>query len=263
MKLCSISSGSDGNCIYVGDKDTNILVDAGISGKKIEAGLSNIDVDPAKIDGIFITHEHSDHVNGVGVMARRYHIPIYSTVETLYAMFHTKNVGKIPQELLHYVEPDKKIQLKDIEVEPFSISHDAANPLAYTFQSDGHKMGVATDLGTYDEYIVDHLRDSEVLLVEANHDVNMLQVGPYPYTLKQRILGKKGHLSNLLSASLLCELVNDKVKHIILGHLSKENNFPDLAYETVKCELEENGIRCKNNYLTVAKCFEATTVFEI
>ncbi len=263
MKLCSISSGSDGNCIYVGGKDTNILVDAGISGKKIEAGLSDIDVDPSKIDGIFVTHEHGDHIAGVGVMARRYHIPIYSTVETIYAMLHTKNVGKIPAELLHYVEPDQKLILKDMEICPFSISHDAANPVAYTFEQDGHKMGVATDLGTYDAYTLEHLRDSEILLLEANHDVNMLQVGPYPYILKQRILGRKGHLSNMVSANLLCDIINEKMKHIILGHLSKDNNFPDLAYETVKCELEEKGYKCKSGFLSVAKCFQATSVFEI
>lgn len=263
MRLCSISSGSDGNCIYVGGKDANVLVDAGISGKKIENGLSEIDVDPAKLDGIFITHEHGDHVAGVGVMARRYHIPIYSTVETIYATLHTKNVGKIPEELLNCIEPDQKVFVKGMEVTPFSISHDAVNPVAYTFEEDGHKMGVATDLGTYNDYVVDHLKESEVLLVEANHDVNMLQVGPYPYVLKQRILGKKGHLSNLLSANLLCDLVDDKVKHIILGHLSKENNFPDLAYETVKCELQDRGIPCKPNFLSVAKCFETTSVFEI
>lgn len=263
MRLCSISSGSDGNCIYIGGKDTNVLVDAGISGKKIEAGLGKIDVDPAKLDGIFITHEHGDHVAGVGVMARRYHIPIYSTVETIYAMLHTRNVGKIPVELLHYVEPDQKVSVKDMEVIPFSISHDAVNPVAYTFEENGHKIGVATDLGTYNDYVVDHLKESEVLLIEANHDVNMLQVGPYPYVLKQRILGKKGHLSNLLSANLVCDLVDDKVKHVILGHLSKENNFPDLAYETVKCELQDRGIPCKSNFLSVAKCFETTSVFEI
>lgn len=263
MRLCSISSGSDGNCIYVGGGDANILVDAGISGKKIEAGLSGIDVDPAKLDAIFVTHEHTDHVAGIGVMARRYHIPIYSTVETIYAMLHTKNIGRIPEELLHYVEPDQKVTVKDLNVTPFSISHDAVNPLAYTFEKDGHKVGIATDLGTYDSYVVEHLKDSEMLLVEANHDVNMLQVGPYPYMLKQRILGKKGHLSNMLSANLLCDILSDKVRHIILGHLSKDNNYPDLAYETVKCELEEKGFSCKPNFLSVAKCFETTSVFEI
>ena len=165
--------------------------------------------------------------------------------------------------MLHYVEPDQKLTLKDMEICPFSISHDAANPVAYTFEQDGHKMGVATDLGTYDAYTLEHLKDSEILLLEANHDVNMLQVGPYPYILKQRILGRKGHLSNMVSANLLCDIINEKMKHIILGHLSKDNNFPDLAYETVKCELEEKGYQCKSGFLSVAKCFQSTSVFEI
>lgn len=263
MRLCSISSGSDGNCIFVGGKDANILVDAGISGKKIEEGLRSIDVDPSGLDGIFVTHEHTDHVAGIGVMARRYHIPIYATVETMYAMLHTKNVGRISEELLHFIEPDKNVYIKDLMISPFSISHDASNPVAYTFECDGHKMGIATDLGTYDQEIVEKLKGAEVLLLEANHDVNMLQVGPYPYMLKQRILGNKGHLSNMLSANLLCELLHKNLKHVILGHLSKENNFPDLAYETVKCEIERMGYSCKTNFLSVAKCFENTTVFEI
>ena len=263
MKLCSISSGSDGNCIYVGGKEANILVDAGISGKKIEAGLAEIDVDPAKIDAIFVTHEHGDHISGVGVMARRYHLPIYSTVETIYAMLHTKNIGKIQSELLNYVEPDKEVDIKGVKVTPFAISHDAANPMAYTFREDNHKIGIATDLGTYNDYVVKHLKGSEALLVEANHDVNMLQVGPYPYVLKQRILGNKGHLSNLLSANLLCDLLDENVKHVVLGHLSKENNFPDLAFETVKCELTQRGFDVNHGFLTVANHLERTSVFEI
>ena len=131
MKLCSIFSGSSGNCIYVGSEHANVLVDAGSSGKKIETGLASIQVDPKKIDGIFITHEHSDHIKGVGIMARRHQIPIYGTVETIHAMLHTKNVGKIPEELIHTIEPDQTISLKDMEINPFSISHDAANPVSW------------------------------------------------------------------------------------------------------------------------------------
>lgn len=261
--MCSISSGSDGNCIYIGGEQGNVLVDAGISGKRIEAGLAHIKVEPSALDGIFVTHEHLDHIGGVGVMARRYGLPIYATVETINAILHTKSVGKIPETLFHIVEPDVEMVVKDLHITPFSISHDACNPVAYTFEAKGHKIGIATDLGSYDDYIVEKLEGSEILLLEANHDVNMLQVGPYPYMLKQRILGKKGHLSNLNTAKLLCRIMNEKVQHIILGHLSKENNYPELAYETVKCELEENGISGASNLLTIAKCGEPTAVFEI
>lgn len=241
MNLCSIASGSSGNCIYIGSQDTNILMDVGISAKRIEQGLSSIGVDPTKLDGILITHEHSDHVSGLGVMARRYHIPIYATAETINAIFRIKSVGRIAEELFQIIEPDVSFNIKDIEVNPFAISHDASNPVCYTFVHDGHKVGVATDLGKYDDYIVSNLSGCEALLLEANHDIHMLQVGSYPYVLKRRILGDRGHLSNDNSGRLICELFHDNLKHIILGHLSKENNYPELAYETVKYEIEQSN----------------------
>lgn len=241
MNLCSIASGSSGNCIYVGNANTNILVDAGISKKRIEEGLHSVDINPEKLDGILITHEHSDHVCGVGVMARKYRMPIYGTVETIAAMLKTKNVGRIPEECFRYIQPDESFVINDIQVNPFAMSHDASNPVCYTFEAEGHKVGVATDLGKYDDYIVSKLADSEILLLEANHDENMLQVGAYPYYLKRRILGDKGHLSNENSGKLIRTLLHEKMKYVFLGHLSKENNFPDLAYETVKFEVEADG----------------------
>lgn len=239
MNLCSIASGSSGNCIYVGNDNTNILVDVGISAKRIEQGLVSIGIDPKTLHGILVTHEHSDHVSGIGVMARRYGIPIYGTAETINAILHTKNVGKIKEELFQLIEPDVDFMINDIKVQPFSISHDASNPVCYTFLHDGHKVGVATDLGTYSEYTVKNLSGCEAILLEANHDIHMLQVGGYPYVLKRRILGDKGHLSNDNSGRLICDIFHKGLKHIVLGHLSKENNYPDLAYETVKYELDQ------------------------
>lgn len=237
MKLCSIASGSSGNCTFVGNDQTKLLIDAGISGKKIEEGLKNIQIMPEELQGILITHEHSDHIQGLGVLARRYNIPIYGTVETIHALLKIKNIGRIPEEQIRYVYPDKSFYINDIKIEPFSTSHDASNPVCYTFESKGHKVGMATDLGTYDDYIISKLEGSELLLLEANHDVNMLLVGAYPYYLKQRIVGDLGHLSNETSAKLICRLVHDKLKHIVLAHLSKDNNYEDLAYETVRLEL--------------------------
>jgi phosphoribosyl 1,2-cyclic phosphodiesterase len=165
-----------------------------------------------------------------------------------------KNIGRIAEELLHYVVPDKSFQINDITVEPFSTSHDASNPVCYTFQSDGHKVGMATDLGKYDDYIISKLSGSEILLLEANHDINMLMVGGYPYYLKQRILGDRGHLSNDYSAKLLCKLLHDKLKHITLAHLSKENNYEELAYETVRVELNQHmDDKTSGQILSVAK----------
>lgn len=240
MKLCSIASGSSGNCTFVGNENTKLLIDAGVSGKKIENGLNSIDVKAEDLQGILVTHEHGDHICGLGVMARRFNTPIYATPETIHAMLHMKNVGRIPEELFRYVTPDTSFYINDILVEPFSTSHDASNPVCYTFSSGGHKVGMATDLGKFDDYIISKLYGSEILLLEANHDVNMLMVGGYPYYLKQRILGDKGHLSNELSAQLIKSLLHENLKHITLAHLSEENNYEELAYETVRLELNEH-----------------------
>lgn len=239
MNLYSIASGSSGNCIYVGNEDTSLLVDAGISGKRVIEGLSAMDINPEKLKGLLITHEHSDHIKGVGVLARKFKVPIYATAETINAILHTSMVGHIPETLLHIIEPDVNFVIDDILVSPFSISHDASNPVAYTFTNNGAKIGIATDMGTYNDYIVDKLQGCNALLIEANHDVHMLQVGGYPYVLKRRILGDLGHLSNENSGRLLCSIYHDGLKNIVLGHLSKENNYPELAYQTVKYELEQ------------------------
>ncbi|HWT26323.1 MAG TPA: MBL fold metallo-hydrolase [Mobilitalea sp.] len=252
MKLCSIASGSSGNCIYVGSEHTNLLVDAGVSAKRIENGLNGIDIHPDTIQGILITHEHSDHVSGLGILARKYRIPIYATYETARAIRQIKAIGEVSEELFHCIKPNETFQINDISVNPFSTSHDAANPVCYTMQSEGQKIGVATDLGKYDDYIVSKLNDSDILLVEANHDVNMLMVGKYPYYLKQRILGDRGHLSNETSADLISKLMNQKLQYIFLAHLSKENNYEELAYETVFSELVSRGCSFTGLNLSVA-----------
>lgn len=242
MKLCSIASGSSGNCIYVGNDTTGILVDVGISKKRIIEGLRQINVEPYAIKGIMITHEHSDHIKGLGVMSRQYEIPIYATKETIAGILESKSLGIIKEELFHEILPNEEFYLDEIEVNPFSICHDAKNPVCYTFSYGGHKVGIATDLGKYDDYIIKNLTGCEILLLEANHDVNMLQVGAYPYSLKRRILSDEGHLSNDTSGRLLCTLIHSGLKYIFLGHLSKENNYPELAYETVKYELNKQGV---------------------
>lgn len=253
MKLCTIASGSSGNCIFVGSEQTNLLVDVGISAKRIEYGLNRIDINPDTIQGILVTHEHSDHVSGLGVMARRYHIPIYATYETAMAFCRNKSLGEISDELINYVEADKPFMINDISIEPFSTSHDAANPVCYTMEMDNEKVGIATDLGKYDDYILSKLDGSDLLLIEANHDINMLMVGKYPYYLKQRILGDRGHLSNDSSAELISKLLKKKKQHIILAHLSKENNYEELAYETVLCELSRLGTLSSDINLSVAR----------
>lgn len=255
MELCSIASGSSGNCICVGSDDCHLLVDAGISGKRIEMGLNSLDLKTEEMQGILITHEHIDHIAGLGVLARRYGIPMYATSGTIDAILHTKSVGKIDESLFHEVSPEVDFTIGDITIEPIAISHDAADPVAYKFRQPGKSMAVMTDLGTYDDRIIEKLQNLDVLLLEANHDVHMLQVGSYPYPLKQRILGDRGHLSNELSGRLLGEVLHDQFKTVILGHLSKENNYAELAYETVRLEVTmgENPYRGDDFPMYVAK----------
>ena len=237
MNLCSIASGSSGNCIYVGTQATHILLDVGISGKRTENGLNSIGLSCKDIDGILITHEHSDHICGLGVLARRYQIPIYATPGTIAAIRTAPGMGEIDASLFVPVEADTSFTVKDMIVKPMRISHDAREPVAYCIRHGNRKIGIATDMGTYNRYTVECLKGMDLLFLEANHDVNMLQVGPYPYALKQRILGERGHLSNETSGRLLRELLHDNLQAVVLGHLSKDNNLPELAYETVRVEL--------------------------
>lgn len=247
MRLSSIVSGSSGNCIYVGSNNTHILVDCGISGKKIEAGLNENEIKAEDLSGILITHEHFDHISGLGVMARRYGIPIYATRETLYEIEKTPSLGKIPTEIFVIIEADQTFQIEDLSIHPFSISHDAANPVAYRISHGNKSIAVATDMGKYNDYIVENLTGVDALLIEANHDVNMLQTGSYPYPLKRRILSDFGHLSNESSGKLLTRILHDGLKYIFLGHLSKENNYEELAYETVRLEIAMSDTKYKEN----------------
>lgn len=243
MNLCSIASGSSGNCIYTGTEDTGILIDAGISAKRIEQGLASIHKDIREIKGVFVSHEHSDHIKGLGVLARKYHIPIYGTRGTIEAVKAMNCLGEIDEELYHIIRADQDILIEDLTVKPFRISHDAAEPVAYRMECGEKSAAVATDLGFYNQEIIDKLQNLDVLLLESNHDIHMLQVGGYPYPLKQRILGDKGHLSNESAGKLLCHLLHDDLKAVFLGHLSKENNYEELAYETVKLEITLGSAR--------------------
>ena len=237
MKLCSIASGSSGNCIFAGTESTSLLIDTGISGKRIEEGLNEIGNTTKEADGILVTHEHSDHISGLGVISRRYGIPIYTTRGTWKAILNCKSIGEIPEGLFREIEPDRDFTIGDITVSPVSISHDAAMPTAFVLRQGKKSMAVMTDLGKFDHYIIEKLQHLDLLLLEANHDVHMLQVGPYPYYLKQRILGERGHLSNETAGKLLSRLLHDNMQAIVLGHLSKENNLPELAYESVRVEV--------------------------
>lgn len=255
MRLCSIASGSSGNCIYVGSENTHILVDTGISKKKIDEGLQELGVKGEELKGILITHEHSDHIQGLGVFSRKYHVPIYATKGTIAGIKAYKSLGNMPEELLNEIEVDHDFKVGDIEVHPFAISHDANQPSGYRMNYNDKSVAVATDLGKYDDYIVENLKNLNAILLEANHDIHMLEVGPYPYVLKRRVMGDKGHLSNELSGRLLCDILHENLKGVVLGHLSKENNYAELAFETVKLEVTmgNNPYRGEDIPLYVAK----------
>ena len=265
MRLCSIASGSSGNCIYVGSETTHLLVDVGISGKRTECGLNTLGITGKELDGILITHEHADHISGLGVMARKYGIPVYATAGTINAIQESSSIGKLDASLFREVKEDEKLTIKDLTVNPMRISHDAAQPVAYRISYGNKKIGICTDLGVYNDYTVECLKGMDALLLEANHDVKMLQVGPYPYYLKQRILGDKGHLSNENSGRLLSRILHDGLENIILGHLSKENNLPELAYEAVRMEITmgDNPYNANDFRLQVAKRSEVSPVIHI
>ncbi len=255
MELCSIASGSSGNCVYVGSDQTSILVDAGLSGRKVEQGLYCIDRKPQEMDAILITHEHSDHIKGLGVLARKYELPVYATGGTLAALRQSPSLGEIPDGLFHEIRESDRFRLGDLTVEPFALSHDAAQPVGFRIASAGKAVGIATDMGSYDEDTVSHLQCLDAILLEANHDVHMLQAGGYPYYLKQRILSDTGHLSNENAGHLLCRILHDRLQTVLLGHLSKENNYDKLAYETVCAEVNEgdNPYRSCDFEIRVAK----------
>lgn len=255
MNFCSIASGSSGNCIFVGTEHTSILIDAGISGKKVAEGLKELDRKPEELDAILITHEHSDHIKGLGVLARKYGIPVYSAPGTIRAMLESNALGKVDASLFHEIHADESFHINEMEIQPFRVSHDAAEPVAYRVNCQEKSVAVATDLGYYDEYTVEHLKGLDAVLIESNHDINMLQVGTYPYYLKQRILGSRGHLSNENAGRLIGEILHDGLKAVMLGHLSKENNYEALAFATVCAEITmgDNPYRAEDFPIAIAR----------
>ena len=239
LNICSLRSGSTGNAIIVSDKATNILVDCGISGRLAECSLEEIGISPGNISAIVVTHEHIDHIKGVGILSRKYALPIYANAKTWHAM--SRHIGKINEENIRVIKTKEQFIIGDICVETFATMHDAAESVGYVFKNTENKISIATDLGVIGNEIFEAVSGSSVILLEANYDLNMLEIGPYPYELKSRIKGRFGHLCNDVAADAAVRLAQMGVKEIVLGHLSKENNHPELAFQTVKNALEEHG----------------------
>ncbi len=242
MYFCPLYSGSSGNALFCQYGETRLLIDAGKSGKTIEDALTSIGTDIRSISGVLITHEHSDHISGAGVLARKYHLPLYATRETWWAM--KDKIGKIPPDTVREIEAGKDFWLGDIGVVPFSIPHDAADPVGFRLYGGNLSISTATDLGVFSEDVYDHIAGSTLVLLESNHDPDMLRANPkYNAALKARILGDHGHLSNEACSAALLRLIYTGTGSVILGHLSGENNTPTLARRVSSDALAREGIR--------------------
>ena len=235
MNFCSLYSGSSGNSLFIETPNTKLLVDAGVSSKKIEKALLDINIEPTSLDGILITHEHTDHVQGLGTFSKKFNLPVYVNQETLDAM--PKQKDKIDSNLIKTFAIDDKFSIGDLEVKPFSIPHDATNPCGFSIWKEDKKISIATDIGHMTNSILKNLEESLFVLLEANYDPEVLRCSSYPFPLKSRIAGPIGHLSNEIAGKTISHLLKCGLKNAMLGHLSKESNFPELAYQTVMDEI--------------------------
>ncbi len=260
FQFCSLYSGSSGNCSFVQTDTTRILIDAGQSAKKIEEALNSIHINPFTINAILITHEHSDHTKGLGIFAKKFHTPVYANQETWQAI--PKQKERLEESNIHTFT-FSSFFIGDVKVEPFSIPHDAANPCGFNLYHAHKKMSIATDIGHISEEVMEHLTNSSFLLLEANYEPEVLKCSKYPYLLKQRIYGPNGHLSNLDAGKTISYLVDYGLKQAMLGHLSKENNFPELAYKTVVEELIEHHSSENILHLSVANRLEVSPMIDV
>ena len=236
LTVCVLASGSKGNAIYVADATTAVLIDAGLSGVEIERRLKSRGLAPEGLNAVLVTHEHDDHIRGVGVLSRRYQLPVYISVPTLKAA--SSHLGR-----LHETRPfqcGRGFQIDALHFRPFAISHDAEDPAGFSVSRNGTKLGIATDLGIATALVKENLKGCDALILEANHDPIMLENGPYPWPLKQRIKGRSGHLANSDSRQLLSAVKHDRLRHVILAHLSEKNNSPEKALAEVGLALQQD-----------------------
>jgi phosphoribosyl 1,2-cyclic phosphodiesterase len=250
FQFCSLYSGSSGNSLFVETKNTKILVDAGVSSKKIESALQDIEVDPSTIDGVLVTHEHIDHVRSLGTLSNKFNLPIYVNKKTLDAMPTQKD--KIDANNIKYFDINDHFYIGDLDIHPFAIPHDATNPCGFNIFNNDKKISIATDIGHMTNNILKRLEESSFIMLEANYDPEVLKCSSYPFHLKSRISGPIGHLSNEMAGKTISYLLKSGLKSAMLGHLSKESNFPELAYQTVVDELISNNYDENDLSLSVA-----------
>lgn len=256
LKFCSLFSGSSGNSSFIQSENINILVDAGVSGKKIIDALASINIGIETVSAILVTHEHSDHTQSIATLSKKYNIPVYANKKTWEAMPDKKE--KMLKDNIFYFNNNKPFNLNDITVLPFDIPHDAANPCGFTISDFNSKISIATDIGHMTTSIIDNIKNSNFLLLEANYEPDVLKCSSYPFHLKERIASPIGHLSNIEAGKTINYLANFGVKNIMLGHLSNENNFPELAYKSVLEQIEHKDLN-----LSVANRFSPSEFFKV
>ena len=261
MKFCSLYSGSSGNSLFVESNESKILIDAGVSVKKIIEALSSIEVGIQDINAIVVTHEHIDHIKSLGTLANKYNIPIYANLGTWNGIDNENKVPKI--EKRNFFKTGEKFEIGDLKIKSFATSHDAMESCGFTIENDGQKLSIATDLGEMTNEVINNLKKSKFLLLESNYEPELLKYCSYPYQLKRRIAGERGHLSNNEAGKTISKLVEYGLEKVILGHLSKESNFPELAQKTVLNEMMQKGIKEKEIELSVASRIEPSKVIEI
>ena len=240
LRFAPLFSGSSGNATYIGCDGAHILTDAGVSGARVLAALESIGVSPGALSGILVTHEHADHIQGVGVLSRKLDVPVFATAGTWAAM--EGKIGAVAAKNVRIVEPETGFYLGPIEITPFSTPHDAADSVGYAFELSGARFALATDIGCIRDGWFKHAAGAGAVLLESNYDPDMLQAGPYTYDLKKRILSRRGHLSNDDAGEAAARLIRAGARQIVLGHLSKENNFPELALRCTEIALMAEGI---------------------
>lgn len=239
MKFCVLGSGSRGNCTFIEHGETRLLIDAGFSGKEVARRLALINRSPEQLSAIIVTHEHGDHVSGVGVLSRRFKLPVYANPATHQAA--AKRMGKL--SALREFLTGQRFGLGDLEIHPFAISHDTVDPVGFVVGSGEHIVGYCTDTGRLTKLMAHLLGKCHGLILEANHDPQMLKEGPYPLSLKQRVQSNMGHLANEDAASFACELVGGGLQVLVLAHLSETNNHPDLARQAMEKKLVNHPAR--------------------
>lgn len=260
FEFCNLYSGSSGNCSFVGTDNVNILIDCGESQKKITTALESIGKNISNIDAIVITHEHSDHIKNLGAISKKYNIPVYANEKTFTNM--PEQTKLINEENKKIFKTNDYFEIGDLKFHPFHIPHDAADPCGYNIYNDENKISIATDIGHMENEILHKLEGSKFLLLESNYEPEILKYAKYPYYLKRRIAGPNGHLSNQEAGETIVKLSYSGVNNIMLGHLSNNTNFPELAYKTVMDEIINSKIN-NNLTLTVASRLKPNDMIEI